>query len=222
MSGAVANDLKTIYPKAKYIQINHPIYNQFGAKIERDKACSLLKIDPNKKTILFFGFIRTYKGLDVLIEAFNDLGDGYQLVIAGEVYGNFKVYDNLIQQAKNKENIYLFTDYIEDSKVSNFFSVADVCVLPYKSATQSGITAISYHFELPVIATDVGGLKENTEHLKTGLIVESPKSELIADAIRSYFDQGLYASMSQTIADQKNENSWESFAEKIIAFSKEL
>lgn len=222
MSDAVANDLKTIYPKAKYIQINHPIYNQFGAKIERDKACSLLKIDPNKKTILFFGFIRTYKGLDVLIEAFNDLGDGYQLVIAGEVYGNFKVYDNLIQQAKNKENIYLFTDYIEDSKVSNFFSVADVCVLPYKSATQSGITAISFHFDLPIIATDVGGLKETIKHGETGLIASKADKNEIKDLILKYFNDNNKLKFVEAIQAFKKENSWDNFAQKIIDFSKTL
>jgi len=222
MSDAVANDLKSIYPQAKYIQVNHPIYNQFGSKIEKDQACALLNIDPTKKTILFFGFIRTYKGLDVLLEAFDGLGEDYQLVIAGEVYGDFKVYDNLIHQAKYKENIYLFTDYIEDSMVSNFFSVADVCVLPYKSATQSGITAISFHFDLPIIATDVGGLKETIKHGETGLIASKADKNEIKDLILKYFNDNNKLKFVEAIQAFKKENSWDNFAQKIIDFSKIL
>lgn len=222
MSDAVANDLKSIYPQAKYIQVNHPIYNQFGAKIKKDKACSELKIDPSKKTILFFGFIRTYKGLDVLLEAFDGLNEDYQLVIAGEVYGDFKVYNGLIQQSKNKHNIHLFTDYIEDSKVTNYFSAADICVLPYKSATQSGITAIAYHFDLPIIATDVGGLKETIKHGETGLIASKADKTEIRNLILKYFndyDRHRYVDAIQVF---KKENSWDNFAQKIIEFSKTI
>jgi glycosyltransferase involved in cell wall biosynthesis len=222
MNNTVRDDLLTLKPDAKYLELQHPVYNQFGENKDRNYALKELNLPTENNYLLFFGFIREYKGLDLLIEALSKLPKAYHLIVAGEVYGSFDSYADIIKKTNTSDRIHLFNEYIPDTDVKTYFSAADVCVLPYKSATQSGITAISYHFELPVIATDVGGLKENTEHLKTGLIVESPKSELIADAIRSYFDQGLYASMSQTIADQKNENSWESFAEKIIAFSKEL
>ena len=222
MSDAVANDLKSIYPQAKYIQVNHPIYNQFGIKIDKNEACSLLKIDPFKKTILFFGFIRTYKGLDVLLEAFDGLDEDYQLIIAGEVYGDFKVYDDLIQKSKNKHNIHLFTDYIEDAKVTIYFSAADVCVLPYKSATQSGITAIAYHFDLPIIATDVGGLKETIKHEETGLIASKADKEEIRNLILKYFNTDNRNHYEEAIQVFKKENSWDNFAQKIIDFSKTI
>jgi glycosyltransferase involved in cell wall biosynthesis len=216
MSDAVLNDLLLLQPKARYKRIEHPIYNHFGATIARNEACEQLNIDPNKKTILFFGFIRDYKGLDLLIEAFGKLDSSYQLIIAGECYGSFDKYRQQIAQSTLKDQIKVFTDYIPDSRVPLFFSAADVCVLPYKSATQSGITSIAYHFEVPMIATDVGGLKESIHHENTGLMVEQAKSELITDAIKQYFDNPLKISYRSNIRLLKEKLSWDSFAEGIV------
>lgn len=144
------------------------------------------------------------------------------MVIAVEVYGDFKVYDGLIQQSKNKHSIHLFTDYIEDSKVTNYFSAADICALPYKSATQSGITAIAYHFDLPIIATDVGVLKETIKHGETGLTASKADKTEIRNLILKYFndyDRHRYVDAIQVF---KKENSWDNFAQKIIDFSKTL
>ncbi len=222
MSEAVAKDLKALYPKAKYIQVNHPIYNQFGEREEKEKACRKIGISIDKKTILFFGFIRDYKGLDTLLKAFNKLDASYQLVVAGEVYGDFEKYQKLIDVSSNKERIHLFTDYIEDTEVSTYFSVADVCVLPYKSATQSGITAIAYHFDLPIIATDVGGLKETIVHGKTGFIASKSDEIEIKDLIINYFEEAKRLGFEVEIKKFKEENSWGNFASRIIDFSNSL
>ena len=222
MSDAVLKDLLSIKPDAKYIRVNHPVYNHFPAPIPQEKAQRALKLDPSKKTLLFFGFIRDYKGLDLLIQAMDVLDDSYQLVIAGEVYGSFDKYQELIDNSKAKQRIALYNQYIGDNEVSDYFSAADVCVLPYKSATQSGITSIANHYNLPIIATNVGGLKETIHHQITGLIVDKPEIRDIAATIKTYFDGNFKANFAAEIEKEKLENSWENFVTKIIAFSKEL
>jgi glycosyltransferase involved in cell wall biosynthesis len=222
MSDAVLRDLLSIKPDAKYIRVNHPVYNHFPSPIAREIAQNTLNLDPTKKTILFFGFIRDYKGLDLLIQAMDVLDDSYQLIIAGEVYGSFDKYQELIDNSNANSRIALFNQYIGDNEVSDYFSAADVCVLPYKSATQSGITSIANHYNLPIIATNVGGLKETIHHQKTGLIVDKPEVSLIADSIKTYFDSNLKPLFAAEIEKEKQENSWGNFVEKIIAFSKDL
>jgi len=222
MSDAVLKDLLSILPDAKYLRVNHPVYNHFPAKMESAEARKILKLDPTKKTLLFFGFIRDYKGLDLLIEAMNYLNEEYQLIIAGEVYGSFEKYQQLIDVSNFKKNIHLFNKYIGDDDVTIYFSAADVCILPYKSATQSGITSIANHYDLPIIATNVGGLKETIHHLKTGIIVEQPEVQQISKAIKTYFSENYKKGFSIEIKKEKEENSWENFCEKIIEFSKNL
>lgn len=222
MSDAVKEDLLQLKPDAAYIKMPHPLYNHFGQKLDKQQARKLLHIHPDKKTILFFGFIRDYKGLDLLIEAFGKLDTGYQLVIAGESYGSFDAYQKLIDASPRKDSIHCFNDYIPDSKVPEFFSAADVCVLPYKSATQSGITSISYHFDVPLIATNVGGLQETIEHRKTGLIVELANADMIKDAILHFYSESSGIDYFENIQSYKRQLSWENFASGIIDFAKSL
>ena len=222
MSDAVLKDLLSIKPNAKYIRVNHPVYNHFPAPIDQTLAQCNLKLDTSKKTLLFFGFIRDYKGLDLLIQAMDKLDDTYQLLIAGEVYGSFDKYQTLIDQSASKSRIALYNQYIGDHEVADYFSAADVCVLPYKSATQSGITSIANHYNLPIMATNVGGLKETIHHLKTGLIVDNPDVNSIASSIKTYFEGNYKAAFAGEIAKEKLENSWENFVNRIIEFSKEL
>lgn len=222
MSDAVLNDLLKLKPDAKYIRIDHPVYNHFEEKTNQLNALEKLKLDPTKKTLLFFGFIRSYKGLDILLKAFEKLDDSYQLIVAGEIYGSFENYQQLINENPNNQNIHLFTDYIDDKDVTLYFSAADVCILPYKSATQSGITAISNHFTLPVIATDVGGLKETVKHLKTGLIVDKVDPEFLKLAIEKYFNQNMKHQFSNAIEEENKLKSWDNFTEKLIEFSKTI
>ncbi len=222
MSDKVLTDLLSIRPEAKYIRVNHPVYNHFGEKMDADQAKAKLNLDPSKKTLLFFGIIRDYKGLDLLIEALALLDDSYQLVIAGETYGSFDKYTQLIKEKQVKNRIHLYNQYISDDEVTVFFSACDVCILPYKSATQSGITSIANHFLVPLIATDVGGLKETIEHEKTGLIVPQPNAELIAKAIESYYSNNRIAAFRSAIQAENEANSWENFQAKMMQFYSEL
>jgi len=222
MSESVKNDLLSLQPNAKVILKPHPLYDHFGEKLIKGKAAVQLKVDANKKTILFFGIIRDYKGLDVLLEAFKNFDEGYELIIAGEVYGSFDKYQAQIDSHPLKNNIKLFNHYIDDDMVPLFFSAADVVVLPYKSATQSGITSIAYHFNTPIIATNVGGLAETIQHNKTGIIVDECSPELITAGIKNYFTNNLQQTLATGISELKEELSWKKFAKDIIEFSKSV
>lgn len=222
LSESVKEDLFTINPNVPVKVIPHPIYNHFGEKICRDSACQKLGIDPSSKNILFFGLIREYKGLDILIEAFSNLDSSYNLIIAGEPYESFEKYNKLIENSPNRANIKLFTDYIPDSEVSLFFSSADVVVLPYKTATQSGISAICYHFEVPMITTDVGGLKEAIEKPGTGIVVQYPAAEYIVQGIKEYFESNHKELYTKNIQVEKERHSWTNFSKELINFTKSL
>lgn len=224
MSEKVQKDLFHYLPNAKCLLIPHPIYNQFGQKLSRNEALSKLGIEnhSNKKILLFFGIIRDYKGLDLLLKSLPLLDKSYFLVVAGEVYGSFEKYESIILESGLKDRIALFNNYIDDSEVKNYFSAADVCILPYKSATQSGITNISYHFELPIIATNVGGLAETIIHEKTGLIVQEVSVNALANAIISFFQNYDSAKMANEIKIINQENSWENFAQRLLDFSQKL
>lgn len=222
LSDAVLADLLSLKPDAKYIRIDHPVYSQFGEKRDRNDALLELKLDPAKKYVLFFGFIRDYKGLDLLLESMADLNDDIELIVAGEVYGSFERYDKIIQESNIRDRVHLFNQYISDDDVATFFSAANVCVLPYKSATQSGITAISNHFDLPVIVTDVGGLKETVEDGRTGYVIDHPSTHLIGNAIKHYFLEDKQSEFAVNIGQEKQNNSWGNFAQKITDFVQTL
>ncbi|HLB00603.1 MAG TPA: glycosyltransferase [Bacteroidota bacterium] len=223
MSSGVEDDLVSLAgPEVRRMRIPHPLYDHFGTKTDAAAARARLGIPPGSRVVLFFGFIRDYKGLDLLIEAIGALDERYALVIAGETYGSFEKYDAIIRQSPMKKSIFVFNDYIPDSRVPDFFSAADVCVLPYRSATQSGITSIAYHFDLPVIATDVGGLAEDVSGRGTGLVVHRPAAQDLADGIRKYFDSGMISVCVEQITRVKREESWSNFAEKLTAFAGSL
>lgn len=227
MSQAVLNDVATLHvtnKKRKSIPtklMHHPLYNQFSAKVDRVEAKRHFGLDPEKKTLLFFGFIRDYKGLDLLIEAMDHLDESYQLLIAGECYGSFEKYEQLIAGRKHPENIICQNRYISDDEVTEFFSAADVCILPYRSATQSGIIAICYNFELPVIATNVGGLAESIVSPNVGLMTEQISAEAIARSVIKYFamDRTVFIA---NIKKLKEELTWPNFAAQLIDFINEL
>ena len=224
MSEKVQKDLLHYLPQAKCMLIPHPIYNQFGEKLSKLEALSNLGISVHldKKILLFFGIIRDYKGLDLLLKSLKQLDDSYFLIVAGEVYGSFDKYDEIIKEFGLENKIALYNQYIDDSEVKNYFSAADVCILPYKSATQSGITNISYHFELPIIATNVGGLAETIVHGKTGVIVDEVSEKALAVAIRSYFQNYDSSLFSNEIRISNEENNWQNFAFRLLEFHKKL
>ncbi|MGC9330728.1 MAG: glycosyltransferase [Bacteroidales bacterium] len=222
MSCSVEKELLRLKPKARYIFHPHPLYDHFGTLMDKTKAREKLHISQDKKTLLFFGFIREYKGLDLLIDAFGKLDDSYQLIVAGDCYGSFDKYQKQIDANKNKDNIHKFVRYIPDDEVTLFFSAADVSVLPYKSATQSGITSISYHFEIPMLTTDVGGLQEVVKDGVTGKIATEVKSENIAAIILDYFKENKAETYKQNIRDLKKRMSWESLADSILKMAGEI
>jgi glycosyltransferase involved in cell wall biosynthesis len=222
MSSVVEKDLLSIKPDAKYILKAHPIYDHFGQCIEKSQARIKLKLPENKKLVLFFGFIREYKGLDSLLRSFKLLPDNYHLIVAGEVYGSFDKYQDIINELNLSDKVSLFIRYINDSEVPAFFSAADVCVLPYKSATQSGIVQIAYNFNLPVIATDMGGLSEMITNGQTGLIVPESEPKLIADVIEEYFEKNFACEFSKNIQHKRHEYSWDGFAEALTDLYQKL
>lgn len=215
MSDTVKKDLLSLCPGARFIQKPHPLYNHFGNRVDKVTACRTLGLDPNKKTLLFFGLIRDYKGLDLLIDAFGQLGEGYQLLIAGESYGPFSKYEEQIKQTSNREDIHVFNHYISDNEVPLFFSAADVCVLPYKTATQSGITSIAYHFETPMVATRAGGLSENIEKQGVGLMVPEITASSIAETIRLFFSKDPIPFITN-FKQEKENLSWQAFAKAVV------
>jgi glycosyltransferase involved in cell wall biosynthesis len=189
----------------------------------REAAEKKLGLKSGKKNILFFGLIRTYKGLDILLEAFGKLSEEYQLIIAGEPYGSFDKYQKIIDSLPNRQNVHTWLKYIKDSEVTDYFSAADIAVLPYRSATQSGISSVSYHFEVPMIVTDVGGLKETIGDRGTGIVAADGKPETIAAEIERYFSTPeLKDGFTDNIRLEKERLSWKRFASGLIEFADEL
>ncbi len=217
----VGQDLLNIRPDAKYTVIPHPVYTHFGEKLPKQEAQQILGLTPGKKNILFFGLIREYKGLDILIKAFSGLDDSYQLIIAGEPYGSFDKYQKLIDENPNAERIHCFLNYISDNEVKNYFSAADLTVLPYRSATQSGISAICNHFEQPMVVTDVGGLKETIAD--KGIVCKDCEPETIQAAIKEYFcNTELREKCIEAIKQENDRLSWNRFCKDFISFLKSL
>ena len=216
---AVSKDLLNLKADANFDVIQHPLYSHFGEKLEREEAEKALGIKPNKKNLLFFGLIREYKGLDILLNAFSRLGDDYQLIIAGEPYGSFEKYEKIIESMPNKANIHLYLSYIKDSQVKKYFSASDLAVLPYRSATQSGISSVAYHFDLPMIVTNTGGLKETIGDRGTGIVSNEISAESIYSEIIRYFsDNQLKSTFIENIKTEKDRLSWKNFCERLIAF----
>jgi glycosyltransferase involved in cell wall biosynthesis len=169
--------------------------------------------------MLFFGFIRQYKGLDLLLEAMADpriKESGYKLVIAGEFYEDPVKYTSIIKSYQLEDQVILFNEFIPEHKIRYFFSAADVLVQPYRHATQSGVTPLSMHFELPMIVTDAGGLKEMVIDKVSGLIVQKDSTS-IANGILEYFMKGK-AFFIPALVQQKKSYSWSVMADGILAF----
>ena len=223
MCDEVTGDLRDIRDDIPFTILPHPLYSHFGQKMEREEAEHALGLESGKKNLLFFGLIRHYKGLDILLEAFRQLGDDYQLIVAGEPYGSFAPYHEIIDSLPGKDRIKLVTGYIPDSEVRNYFSAADVTVLPYRSATQSGISSISYHFEVPMIVTAVGGLTETVGGRGTGLVAPDATPDCILQEIRRYFgDPQVRETCIRNIRREKERLSWSTFCNGLVEFAQSL
>jgi len=216
MSRSVADDLLTFNPQAKHALHPHPIFD-FGEHINKQTAKEKLGLNPNDSYMLFFGFIRRYKGLDLLLEAISDArikNRNVKLIVAGEYYEDAAYYNDKIKEYGIGEKVVLRTEYIPSDMVKYYFCAADIIVQPYRSATQSGVTQIAYHFEKPMLVTDVGGLSEIVPHGKVGYVVQ-PNAPAIADAINDFYANSREAQFSANVNDEKKRFQWDSFAEAI-------
>lgn len=216
LSDAVSHDIDSLTGgKLEKLTLFHPIYSNFGATLSRAEALAHLNLpDDGRKNLLFFGLIREYKGLDLLLEAFSRLDDSYRLIVAGEPYGSFEKYQSIIDASPAKERISLHLKYIADAEVKYFFCASDLVTLPYRSATQSGISAIALHFECPMLVTDVGGLKN--EIGECGVIVPAAEPTAIAKGISTFFDTPDAATACQSaIIAKRDALSWQTFAARL-------
>lgn len=210
MSKSVLDDLETFDSHKPKLYCPHPLYDNFGASIPKDEALARLQLDPSFHYVLFFGFIRDYKGLDLLLEAFADerlRTMKLKLIVAGEFYCDPKPYKEIISRNHLEDVVIMSNDFIPDSKVVNYFCAADLVVQPYKSATQSGVTQIAYHFNKPMIITDVGGLAEIIPHEKAGYVVQ-PDPDEIASAIFRFYSENKEAMFSANASVEKAKYSW--------------
>jgi glycosyltransferase involved in cell wall biosynthesis len=177
-----------------------------------------LRLDPDNSYLLFFGFIRAYKGLDLLIEAFSDKrlrNRKLKLIIAGEFYEDDRVYRDLSKKNNLENDIIFFDHFIKDEEVPLFFCAADLVVQPYKTATQSGVTQIAFYFDRPMLVTDVGGLKEIVRDGKCGYVVK-PEPEFITEAIIDYFENNRKEQFTEGVRQEKEKFSWEKMTSSIL------
>jgi len=233
MSEKVMNDLRKFEKNKPVKLIQHPLYDTFGEIISKEEAREKLKINNEELIILFFGFIRKYKGLDILLDAMKILTQNprlndsvgqakseirnLKLMIAGEFYEDEKPYREQIEKLGISENLILRTDFIPDSEVKYYLCAADAVVQPYRNATQSGVTPLAYHFEKPMIVTNVGGLPSLVPHEKAGLVAE-PNAGSIADAIIRFYQLGEHYFIPH-LRNEKKKYTWDNLVNAITEFA---
>lgn len=238
MSEKVMQDLRQFEPHKPARLVEHPLYDSFGDAVSKEAAREHLGISREHKVLLFFGFIRKYKGLDILLEAMKIVKERIQkteyrrqkpdfrpqtsdlkLLIAGEFYEDEKGYLEQIRQLDIGDMLILRTDFIPDSEVKYYVCAADCVVQPYRNATQSGVTPLAYHFEKPMIVTNVGGLPAQVPHERVGLVCE-PEPASLAAAIERYFELGEQYFVPQ-LRQEKEKYSWHNLVEAILELSEQ-
>ena len=211
MSRSVLSDLHKLgYGGKPALYRPHPLYDNFGPIRPKSTALVALQLDPKFGYLLFFGFIRAYKGLDVLLEALADARVAalpVKLIIAGEFYEDAAPYEVLIERHRLESRLVRATDFIPNEKVADYFCAADLVVQPYKNATQSGVSQVAYHFERPMLVTDVGGLAELIPDGVVGYVVP-PNAAAIADAIVDFYSQQRESRFAEGVREQKKQFSW--------------
>lgn len=216
MSESVRNDLIQFKFQKPVVLSPHPLFDNFGERVAKAVACEKLQLNADKKYILFFGFIRKYKGLDILLEAFAKAElENVELIIAGEYYSDETKYKKLIAELNLEEKVHQYNSFIADEDVNHFFCAADVVVQPYKHATQSGVTQIAYHFEVPMIVTNTGGLAEMVPHGKVGYVTAADATA-IANAITDYFTSEEKPVFVANIRNEKQRFGWDKMMEAIL------
>jgi glycosyltransferase involved in cell wall biosynthesis len=225
MSEKVMSDLRQFEKEKPALQVPHPLYDNFGEPVSTSAARTVLrqrglKAEDTDRILLFFGFIRKYKGLDLLLEAMADervRAAGIKLLVAGEFYEDERSYREQIDRLGIGDRLLLRTDFIPDQDVKYYLSAADVVVQPYRNATQSGVTPLAYHFGKPMIVTDVGGLPALVPHERVGLVVR-PEVKTLADGVLRFFELGADHFIPH-LRTEREKYSWSKLVDSIIALS---
>jgi glycosyltransferase involved in cell wall biosynthesis len=229
MSDAVMDDLRKFEKSKPAKRVIHPLYDNFGMIVSKDVARTYLNerlglgIDKEEKIILFFGFIRKYKGLDILLRAMADpiiKNSGIRLLVAGEFYEDSQQYKQLIEELKIGNQLILKTDFIPDSEVQFILCAADAVIQPYRNATQSGVTPLAYHFEKPMIVSNVGSFSEHVLHEKTGLVTAGEPASLAA-AILKFYELGEEFFIPH-LRSEKKKYSWKNLVNTILGLSNDI
>lgn len=223
MSDSVVRDLKTFTDKPITLT-PHPLYDNFGKSISKEEAKQLLGLNPDFNYLLFFGIIRKYKGLDILLNAFADerlRNKNLKLLVAGEFYEDKTEYLNIIKEKNLTNDVIISDSFIPNTAVANYFCAADLVVQPYKHATQSGVTQIAYHFNKPMLVTDVGGLKEIVPNNVVGYVTQ-PNSKSVADAINDFYTNDKEQQFIDGVQQEKSKYSWKILTEKITELYQKL
>ena len=220
MSEKVLNDLRLFTTTQPAQLVQHPLYDNFGPAITKLEARKYLNLPPNEKIILFFGFIRKYKGLDLLLDAMKILQDqqaGIKLLVSGEFYEDENQYKEQIKNLGIEDQLVLRTDFIPDREVKYYLCAADAVIQPYRNATQSGVTPLAYHFEKPMVVTNVGGLPSLVPDQKAGLVVE-PNAAAIAESIMKFYQLGEDYFIPH-LRSEKQKYSWQNIVKAVIQLS---
>ncbi len=224
LSKSVADDIGKFDKRDKPRTFSpHPIYDHYGIRLERNVALQKLGLDQNCRYVLFFGVVRAYKGLDLLLEAFanSKIKDtNIKLIVAGEFYQDESIYRKQISDLDISDKIIIHNEFISDNKVNLYFSAADIVAQTYKSATQSGVTQIAFHFEKPMLVTNVGGLGEIVIDHKSGYVVE-PNPKDIADALNDFFANSRSADFEDGVRQEKSKYAWSIMTGKIVELYKQ-
>ena len=224
MSESVFNDLAQLDVNKKKVLGVHPLYDNFGKPISKSDAIKHLDLDKNYKYMLFFGIIRKYKGLDILLEAFADTylqNQNLRLIVAGEFYEDEKPYHDLIEEYNLSDSVVLATKFIPDEMVVDYFCAADIIVQPYRNATQSGVTQIAYHFEKPMLVTNVGGLNEIVPNKKVGYVCE-PNAKDVANCLVDFFSKDKEEEFIEGVKEEKSKYSWDKMIKNIKYLHRQL
>ena len=224
LSKSVGEDINRLAPGKPVATSPHPLYDFFGQKVHKNEAIQALDLDPDFRYILFFGFVRKYKGLDLLMEGFARSGlkdQKVKLMVAGEFYDDSATYFDLAKTLGIEDALVFRNEYIPENEVKNYFGAASIVAQTYRSATQSGVTQIAYHFERPMLVTDVGGLSEIVPHEKAGFVVD-PFPEAIAESLARFFQDDLEEQFEKNVAVEKQRYSWKHFKNEFLSFVNQI
>jgi glycosyltransferase involved in cell wall biosynthesis len=217
MSQSVLDDLARFNTAKPRIRCRHPLYDNYGDPIPRNKALELLGLDTGHRYLLSFGLVRKYKGLDLLIRALASKKLEHlplKLLVAGEFYDDFEFYRKLVSDLGVYDKVIMDNAFIPNAEVVRYFCASDLVVQPYRDATQSGVTQVAYHFNKPMVVSNVGALPEMVPDGKVGYVV-SPDPEDIAEAIRKYFDDDMEQAFTENVKKEKKKYSWDAFLHAI-------